>query len=953
MNASWARSKEFRLVRLPIRNHRVIVAAVLCALVLVWLAADQHAGAQGQRIPKRWGHINDLANIIDPGTRPRLERVLESLKEKTGIDFVLATVKSAGREDLYDYSLRVATAWNVGPASREDSVLVVIAGDTANFLTHVSSSARAKVSDDIISQTGKSFREGINGEGFTTAVGAGIRTFVDLLGAKNDFSFATLDPQGGRPIIASSQARPRTVESPSVQAADNAQPSPAPATETPSPKAAAVDSPLPEAALRESASPQPTAAESPAAQPTVETTATPEPRVSETPATPSPVEVASPKSPPTSSPATVADNSRNNKPGDRKPLTTVSPGNPDDEKEEVELTLTLPLQKRIDTLKTFIAAHPTSVALSRANELLVVAHALLGEQKLQAGDTAGGLDQFRAAISEAPADMSDRLFAEVIARIPMNLFFRGQRDAAFEAARQAETLAKSKPKRLLALAQFYLTIESGDEAGRLAEAALQLEPESASAHQALANARHIALRLDEAENEYTRALALDPKNAGARIGLADLKRAGGNFEAALALYREQLQADSKSSAARAGLIVTLLELGKNQEADAELASALEDKDQSRNLALLTGAAYWFMAHNDVARALDFAQKAVAVEPRYSWAEVALARAAIADKRPLPAERGLRFARQYSHFPTLDYELANTLASMGLFDEAVVELKRSFTITKGEIETKLAGRVSAHAASFSELLAPERRAAIFQKSPADTEANAATLKGLLAFDAALNQTPFSEDDLVAAGQQFIKGDDPMRTFRQIYVADKFLKRGVALNAVVDLMDQAISGVETALSVPNATLAVQPEELGDLRARALARGEIPEIPTAPRAALSGILRGRIEDYAGLALFNLDKPAEAVTRLRRAVTGTTEGTPIWRSALWHLGAALEATGKNDQALLYYIKSYVHGPPDPARRSIIENVYKKVNGTLDGLDDKIGAAAATSTSPSPTPTP
>ena len=32
--------------------------------------------------------------------------------------------------------------------------------------------------------------------------------------------------------------------------------------------------------------------------------------------------------------------------------------------------------------------------------------------------------------------------------------------------------------------------------------------------------------------------------------------------------------------------------------------------------------------------------------------------------------------------------------------------------------------------------------------------------------------------------------------------------------------------------------------------------------------------------------------------------------------------------------------GAPDPARRAVIENVYKKVNGTLDGLDDKIGPA-------------
>jgi hypothetical protein len=82
-----------------------------------------------------------------------------------------------------------------------------------------------------------------------------------------------------------------------------------------------------------------------------------------------------------------------------------------------------------------------------------------------------------------------------------------------------------------------------------------------------------------------------------------------------------------------------------------------------------------------------------------------------------------------------------LASIGLYDEAVVELKRSFSIKNGEIETKLAGRTAAHAATFTELLALERRAAIFQKTAADTEANSNILKGLLAFDAALNQSSF--------------------------------------------------------------------------------------------------------------------------------------------------------------------------------------------------------------------
>jgi len=278
------------------------------------------------------------------------------------------------------------------------------------------------------------------------------------------------------------------------------------------------------------------------------------------------------------------------------------------------------------------------------------------------------------------------------------------------------------------------------------------------------------------------------------------------------------------------------------------------------------------------------------------------------------------------------------------------------LQNGQIETKLAGRNTARAASFTELLAPERRAAIFQSAPADSDANAKMLKGLLAFTAAMDspegRAP-KEDDVLAAAQDFIAGDDGMRTYRQLFVAGKLLKKGIALQSVVELMDKASTGVEAALGVPMATVAAQAEELGDLRARALAQGGTPDMPEVPRAVISALLRGRIEDTAGVALFNLDQSGEAVARLRRAVSVLPQGTPLWRMSLWHLGSALEANGKSDQALLYYIKSYLAGAPDAARRSVIENVYKKVNGTLEGLDDKIGPVTVTSATPAPSPAP
>jgi len=990
-------------------NNRRLVVFTLLLMVVSLSAVIMRSNAQGKRLRKPRGHVNDFADVIDAVSKQRLETVLENLKYRTGVDFVLATVKSAGTEDLYDYSLRIAQEWNIGvPASPTKSVLLVITTDNAKFFTQVSKAAQAYLPEGLISNMGQRMHLQIATAGYSQGLISGIQTFVNGLGEGKNFNFEALDTQATENQTA--QTRPRAVESPapptetplaapSETRTTQIVPSPTPTPlETPTPQPSVTPTPNETRTTQIVPSSTPTPLETPTPQPSITPTpdatpsVTPTPSPSETP-TPSrtlpsptlqpsemPTVTASPaaSAEPTGSPevktpepaaspsaqpsATVAielaENTAARPTRSPAPNRRATPGavsaNPDDEKEQVELTLTLPVEKRIDALKEFIVAHPKSVAVPRANELIVVAHATLGDQKLQAGDVEGGLQQFRLAISEAPGDFTDRLFNEVIARIPLNLFLRGQRGPAIETAHQAEALAKLNPRRLLALTQFYLAIEDDGEANRLAELATQLAPESAAAHQALGAARHIALRLGEAETEYARAVALDPKSTAAKVSLADLKRAGGKFEEALALYREALQADAKNKSARAGLVLSLLELSKKDEAEQELSNALNDKDQARNIPLLVGAAYWFLAHNDPRRGLELAQNAVEIEPRYSWSQIALARALVADRRPLEAERALRFARQFGQFPTLNYELATVLASVGLYDEAVQELARSFTVKDGQIEAKLAGRNAARAASFVELLAPERRAAIFQSTAADTEANAKMMRALLAFATAINRTegPANEDELTAIVQDFIGGNDAMRTYRQVYIAGKFVRKGVGLSSVIDLMDQATAGVEAALSAPAATVAVQPEELADMRARALAQGGTPNVPDAPRAALSGLLRGRIEDLAGMAFFNLDKPNEAVARLRLAVSASPEGTPLKRTAMWHLGSALEASGKNDQALLYYIKSYLTGAPDPARRAVIESVYKKVNGTLDGLDDKIGPAFTTATAtPAPTP--
>ncbi len=418
----------------------------------------------------------------------------------------------------------------------------------------------------------------------------------------------------------------------------------------------------------------------------------------------------------------------------RKPV--AAPVDDEADSEEVSLTLTKPVEERVGLLKTFLDTHPDSKSRALALEILVSARAAVGDQRLKAGDSAAGVEQFMMAIADAPVDASEKLFSGVIYQIPLNLYLRGETAAAAKAAQDIEAKFGNDPRRLVILSSFYVTTEQANEALRLTTEAVKLAPDLAEAHQGLGRALHISLRLEEAAAEYKKALELDPTSRTSRRSLADLNRALGKSEEALVLYRQQLEAEPADKTARAGLILSLFELGRKDEAKPELDKALAA--DPRNLSLLAGSAYWFAAHNDSELALDLALRAVQIEPRYTWSQIALARALVAQRKPLDAERALRFARQYGKFPTLDYELASTLVATGLYDEAAEILRQSFSIKDGQIEARLAGHAVVHSADFVELLAPERRASIFQFAAADSGNNAKILKALLAFATALDQ-----------------------------------------------------------------------------------------------------------------------------------------------------------------------------------------------------------------------
>jgi len=609
---------------------------------------------------------------------------------------------------------------------------------------------------------------------------------------------------------------------------------------------------------------------------------------------------------------------------------------PADDRTELEAAVNAPLNSdKAALLEKFVTEHPKSKLLQSARESLVVARAAYAEELLRTGKSKESYDLFAKAVSEAPEPISEKLFDGAIAKFPSVLYWAGQRGPAFDLAALIETRSAGNAKQLQSLAMFYLSIEDGSRAKKLAESAIAADPAYSAAYETLGLANRMNFDLDAAENAYAKAVELDVSSISAKLSLAEMHRALGKPAEATALYREILEEKPDEAAASSGLVMSLFDEGKRDEAEAQLTAVTEKDD--KNFVLLSSAAYWYAANGNGERSAELARKAVEIEPRYIWSHIALGRALMAQGDPVAAEKVLVAARRYANIPTLEYEIASARFKAGFFREAAEELTKSFEIESGKVRTLLGRRIERSSDSFTELVGYERRASIFEPMSSASQGDDEHIKALFAMTQSID---YGEPEAVVSTQidKFIAGDDKMNLYRRLFAADVLLDKNIDIAKAAELTESVIGKTDAALEVTVPSAAVMASELYESRILAAARGEFLVIPNIPRSTLSSILRGRVELLSGRALFRQDKYDDATIRYKRAISVLPVDSAWWRTAWWRLGESLQASGSGREALDAYIKSYKNDKPSVVRYAVVEALYERVNGTKKGLEALIG---------------
>ncbi|HEY6330220.1 MAG TPA: hypothetical protein VI756_12850, partial [Blastocatellia bacterium] len=172
------------------------------------------------------------------------------------------------------------------------------------------------------------------------------------------------------------------------------------------------------------------------------------------------------------------------------------------------------------------------------------------------------------------------------------------------------------------------------------------------------------------------------------------------------------------------------------------------------------------------------------------------------------------------------------------------------------------------------------------------------------------------DLLSVIRTFVTLDDGRQAFRMVWVARKLAERDLALDAAVELARRAVA---------EADAATEPD------------GSMRDAPLLDRAGRKAVFLGRAEDACGWALMKKGDSRGAINHLVRSVA-VYPPSGERKEALWHLAIATEEVGDDKRALNYYIAAYdPNSPVASVRHDQIETLYKKLNGSVKGLEEQL----------------
>src|SRR4030095_2140103 len=178
------RSRRRRARRKHPRSTSTPRAKMTRFLVGLWLAVLVAVSpAYAQTFPKLSGRGVDQAGLLTAAQIVDLGSKSEALEQRTGRQFVVATVNSLEGRTIEDYGYRLGRAWGIGNEQKDDGVILLVAPKERKVRIETGYGARGFLTDAVSSVIirqgiGPRFKAGDYGGGITAGADRIIETMA-------------------------------------------------------------------------------------------------------------------------------------------------------------------------------------------------------------------------------------------------------------------------------------------------------------------------------------------------------------------------------------------------------------------------------------------------------------------------------------------------------------------------------------------------------------------------------------------------------------------------------------------------------------------------------------------------------------------------------------------------------------------------------------------------------
>ncbi|MCB5270688.1 MAG: TPM domain-containing protein [Candidatus Cloacimonetes bacterium] len=115
-------------------------------LLILLLLFSFSIQAKDIKIPPAKGFVNDFAGLLTEENRARINDWAIELREKTGVDYSIATFPEIAGEDEVSFGVRLYKAWGIG-TKRDEGVLVFVAQKERKLRIEVGYGAEGYITD--------------------------------------------------------------------------------------------------------------------------------------------------------------------------------------------------------------------------------------------------------------------------------------------------------------------------------------------------------------------------------------------------------------------------------------------------------------------------------------------------------------------------------------------------------------------------------------------------------------------------------------------------------------------------------------------------------------------------------------------------------------------------------------------------------------------------------------